>query len=82
MSVFSQWSPEGVGRDSNADTVVQSRVLRSRPLSEFRIPNSEFQIASPQTSSSSASSARSMMNRNRAEASRPINSLMIRSVTI
>jgi hypothetical protein len=34
------------------------------------------------TSSSSASSARSMMNRNRAEASRPISSLITRSVTI
>jgi len=34
------------------------------------------------TSSSSASSARSMMKRNRAEASRPISSLITRSVTI
>ena len=43
-----------------------------------------LKIADPgnQTSSSSASSARSMMKRNRAEASLPISSLMMRSVAI
>jgi len=63
----------------------------ARPTHMIRIEDSSFaatpvQIArSPiqiQTSSSCASSARSMMNRKRADASLPISSLITRSVTI
>ena len=68
-------------------------VSERTPLSEETIPRPSFSppvhtadplrfMSSPYTSSSCASSARSMMKRNRADASLPISSLITRSVTI
>ncbi len=56
---------------------------RTQPPNPQSFNQSAIRIPQPaiQTSSSSASSARSMMNRNLAEASFPISSLMMRSVT-
>ena len=53
-----------------------------RSRATFRLSNPQaLRPSSPHTSSSTASSALSMMKRNRADASLPINSLITRSVT-
>ena len=78
-------------RSSSAQTMAAAKAATRSGLIGIAVATTRPSASAPwpphgaergYTSSSSASSARSMMNRKRAEASLPISSLMTRSVTI
>ena len=73
---------EGIGRLVTGLRAIPAAVELEVEAGVADEPASTWAQLAAQTSSSSASSARSMMKRNRADASLPISSLITRSVTI